>query len=344
VTTGQGGVKGAKPFFRAYGPDLTGLFVHDSGALGVKTSATLRMIRAPRETGYVTFGFETAQAAISAACEVSRAELAEEAYIMDPAKTRLALAGGTLRSDVKTLAAVTREAGGGLKGARAGIELVRAGKHFADDVHSLNIVCAARSKAALEADVAELNAIAAQFGGRSLPDSIPRANRANLFLPLNGVLGPQGDRWVALNAKVAHSDAQALYDAAEAILERRREETDRHGVTVSRLLTMMSNHVFSYEPVFNWFDSWLPQHRRAPEPRHLAKFTEPPPNLEARALVTQLRTEMVELFAAMGAASNQIGKTYRYFASLKPETRALVAALKKDVDEHGLMNPGALGL
>jgi hypothetical protein len=78
---------------------------------------------------------------------------------------------------------------------------------------------------------------------------------------------------VALNAKIAHSDAQALYDAAEAILARRMADFEANGVVVSRLLTLMSNHAFSYEPVFNWLDSWLPQHRRAAEPSHLAKFT-----------------------------------------------------------------------
>ena len=344
LRTGQASVEGAKPFFRAFGPDLTGLFVHDAGALGVKTEATLRLIRAPGATGFLTFGFDTAEQAIAAACEVSRAEVAEDAYIMDPVKTRLALAGGNVASDARVLAKVVQQAGGVASGIRAGFDLVKAGKHFADDVHSLNLVCAARNAAALDADMAEAAAIAARFGGRPLPDSIPRANRANLFPPVNGVLGPAGDRWVALNAKVAHADAQKLYDAAEAILARHAGDMEAHGVQASRLLTMMSNHAFSYEPVFNWFDTWLPQHRRAPEPQHLAKFKEPAPNPEARAVVATIRAELVQLFSEMGAASNQIGKTYRYLPSLKPETRTLIEGLKRLVDPDGRMNPGALGL
>lgn len=344
VRTGQAGIEAAKPFFRAYGPDLTRLFVHDSGALGVKTQATLRLIRSPRETGYLTFGFETPAGAITAACEIARCELAEDLYIMDPARTRASLAGGSLGSDLRVLAAVGRQAGGGLKGALAGAQLAVAGKHFADDVHSLNLVCAARSRAALNADMAEASAIAAASGGRPLPNSIPKANRANLFPPVNGVLGPEGERWVALNAKVAHSDAMALYEGAEAVLARHEPAMRALGVRASRLLTLMSNHAFSYEPVFSWFDAWLPQHRRAPQPQHLAKFTEPPANPPARALVEVIRADLVDLFASLSAASNQIGKTYRYLPSLKPETRALVQALKQAVDPDGLMNPGALGL
>jgi hypothetical protein len=37
--------------------------------------------------------------------------------------------------------------------------------------------------------MAEAAAIAERFGGRPLPNSIPMANRANLFPPPNGVIG-----------------------------------------------------------------------------------------------------------------------------------------------------------
>ncbi len=343
VRTGQASVEGGKPFFRAYGPDLTGLFVHDSGALGIKTEATLRLIRAPRETDFLSFGFESAQEAIAAACEVSRCELGEECYIMDPIKTQLALAGSDLASDARILAEVMKTSGGVMKGLKAGVDLVRAGKHFADKVHSLNVTCAARNRAALEADMAEVGAIAARFGGKPLPNSIPKANRANLFPPVNGVVSVDAERWVALNAKVAHSDAQKIYDAAEAIIERHREALDAHGIKVSRLLTLMSNHAFSYEPVFNWKDAWLPQHRRAAEPGYLSKLTEPAADPAARAVVATVRGELVALFASFGAASSQIGRTYSFLPRLKPQTRALLEDLKRAVDPKGLMNPGALG-
>jgi FAD/FMN-containing dehydrogenase len=47
VTTGSaGGTENPGPFFRNYGPDLTGLFLHDAGALGIKARATLKLISA----------------------------------------------------------------------------------------------------------------------------------------------------------------------------------------------------------------------------------------------------------------------------------------------------------
>ena len=47
------------PFFRWYGPDLTGLFTGDAGALGVKVRITLKLIKSPPLFGAASFGFDT---------------------------------------------------------------------------------------------------------------------------------------------------------------------------------------------------------------------------------------------------------------------------------------------
>ena len=58
LRTGQAAFRGVrKPAYRTYGPDLTGPFVHDCGALGIKTKATFRVIRAPAATGYASYAF-----------------------------------------------------------------------------------------------------------------------------------------------------------------------------------------------------------------------------------------------------------------------------------------------
>jgi FAD/FMN-containing dehydrogenase len=343
LRTGQAAF-GGKPFYRTYGPDLTGLFTQDSGTLGIKVEVTLRLMRTPAHTGYASFAFAGVEAAAAALAEVSRAGVAEEAYVFDPDSTRKNFDGVDFGRALETLGKVVRGQGGLLKGLAAGAKIALSGKHFADNVFSLHVACAARSAAALEADLDACRAIAAEVGGTPLPNSIPMACRANPFPPLNDVLGAHGDRWAALNAKVAHSDAPALIRDAEALLESHAEEMKRHGIWMSRLLIAMSTHAFSYEPVFHWDDEWLPIHRRAPEPGHLAKLTEPAANPAARETVHRIRSEMLALFARHNAASNQIARTYPYLSSLSPETRRLLEAIKETVDPARLLNPGALGL
>ena len=85
-------------------------------------------------------------------------------------------------------------------------------------------------------------------------------------------------------------------------------------------------------------------HERTPEPSHLAKLERPAANPKAAALVAELRQKGTQLFADFGAASNQIGKTYRYLDSMNPSTARVLRALKAEVDPQGLVNPDALGL
>lgn len=69
-----------------------------------------------------------------------------------------------------------------------------------------------------------------------------------------------------------------------------------------------------------------------------------PPNVAAREAVARLRRETQELYAGLGGVSWQTARDYPFTDLLKPETRALLAALKQAVDPRGLMNPGSLGL
>ena len=158
------------------------------------------------------------------------------------------------------------------------------------------------------------------------------------------MVGAEGERWAALNAKIAHSDAPAFVPAAEALLASYAAGMGCHGVRVSRLMIAVSNHAFSYEPVLHWRDAWLPGHRRAMTAGKLGRLHEPAADPAARALVHEIRGRLVDLFVAHGAASNQIGKTYPYLSVLRPEARALLEGLKRQLDAGGALNPGALEL
>lgn len=345
VRTGQSGFEHVDHcFYRTYGPDLAGLFTHDCGTLGVKIAATFRLIETPLHSGYASFVFAGPGPTAAALSAVARTGAAEEAYVFDPASTRKNLDANGIKDDLKTLTKVIRNERSLLKGLKSGMQLALGGKDIAArEAYSLHVVATGRTEAAMEADLDACREAALKAGGAEIVNSIPKAVRAGLFPHPNGVLGPKGDRWAALNAKVPHSGAMALIDAAAKLLAPHEARMQELGVWMSYLYIAVGNHAFSFEPVFHWFDEWLPMHERTPERAFLADLRNPAPNPAARQLVDELRRAMTRLFVEHGAASNQIGKTYRYREGLRAETRDLLDSLKRSVDPLNLMNPGALG-
>ena len=346
LRTGQRAFRNVdKPFYRTCGPDLTGLFMHDSGSFGIKVEATFRLVPLPACTGYASFVFEGMGSAGAALSAVARTGAAEEAYVFDPESTRANLRSEGLLNDAGMLLKVVRNEGGLVKGLLAGVRLAAAGRSFLpDDVYSLHVACTARSDAALQADLDACREACAAHGGAEIADSIPRAVRANPFPPPDGVLGADGHRWAALNAKVAHSDAARIMAASARVLEPYGDRMRAEGVWMTHLLIAIGTTGFSFEPVFRWHDEWLPIHARTLSATARARLQEPAPHPGARELVAEMRQKLVELFAEFGAASNQLGKTYPYFGSLRPESARFVTALKRTIDPAGSMNPGALGL
>lgn len=344
LQTGQAAFSNGKPFYRTFGPDLTGLFLHDCGALGIKTQATLKMIEAPTHYEHLSFAFPDALSAADALSAIGRSGAAEDAYVFDPATTDKNFADGKFSDDVRRLGEIVAGQAGIVDGIKAGARAVAAGRQVVPEgAYSLHLTCAGHGVRAAREDCERCRKILETAGGIEIPNSIPLAVRARPFDDLNGVLGSDGTRWVALNAKVAHSDAPRIIESFDKMLDRYRPRMERLGVTVSTLFIAMNTHAFSFEPVFHWHDRWLPMHREVPDAAYLAGLSESSENPDGAELVAKLRQETLELFGEIGAASNQIGRTYPYRENLEPSTRALLDALKAELDPAGLMNPGVLG-
>jgi FAD/FMN-containing dehydrogenase len=344
MRTGQGALREtSKPFLRSFGPDLTGLFVHDGGAFGVKAQATLRLIRAPMTTDFASFAFQSFEDATSALCEIARADLAEEVYVLDPASTNdLKVSPAEAR---KAMTSIARHAGGPLRATKALYAALRHGTRLIPRHHySLHLVAAGRSRAAVQADIQAARKIAIRRGGKPVASTIPRLARAQLFENLDGILGSDGRRWAALNAKVAHSDALDLVRSAENAIAPFKNDMTALGVSHTKLASALLNHCYSYEAVFHWQDALSPIHRAAVKPDVLEKYAHTAPNPEAWQLVKALRSEMVKVFQKKGAASNQIGRTYPFMTALTEPPADFLRQVKTYLDPQGLMNPGVLEL
>ena len=64
------------PPLRGYGPDLTGLFLHDGGAFGVKTAASFRLIEIHAAEGFAAYALDDLPAPAAALSAIARAGIA----------------------------------------------------------------------------------------------------------------------------------------------------------------------------------------------------------------------------------------------------------------------------
>ena len=132
IRTGQAAFDNGRPGFRQYGPDLTGLFVHDAGALGVKTQASLKMMQMPEAAEYGSLAFATQQEAIEALSAIGRSGYCEEVYCFDPATTQRSLDSATLMKDIGRLSNVLRSQSTLLRALKEGITMAVARRRLVE--------------------------------------------------------------------------------------------------------------------------------------------------------------------------------------------------------------------
>jgi hypothetical protein len=178
---------------------------------------------------------------------------------------------------------------------------------------------------------------------REVENTIPKVMRANPFMEVNSMLGPGGERWVPVHGIVPLSEGTDLYESCEAVFARHAAEMQHFDIDHGYLSCTVGSTGLLLEPVFYWPDERLAFHERVLDADYLARLPRFDANPAARAVVARLRGELADMFAARGATSFQIGKFYRYRASLDPATLAVLDALKHQFDPRGLMNPGVLG-
>lgn len=345
VKTGTAGTRNGKPFWRYYGPDLTGLFCGDAGALGYKAEATFRLIPLPKAEETASFEFETRDACADAMAQMMREDIACEIFGFDPNLTKVRLARASLVSDAKALTNVMKSQGSLLKGLREGAKVALAGRGFMDKVdYSLHICVEGRSERGVKEDIQVLKDIAASLGGKEIENSIPKIIRANPFGPMNNILGPQGERWVPIHGIVPVSEGAETWAEIEAGFDTISDELETHDILTGFLITSLGTTGYLIEPVFIWPEEIWPIHEHTVGEDWLKKIKRHKSNPEATAVVEKARQIVLDVFTKHAGAHFQIGRTYPYKEGREEATWQLVEAIKTAVDEKGIVNPGSLGL
>lgn len=337
LRTGSAAAGNTPAFMRYFGPDLTGLFVGDAGALGVKVRATFRLIPRPKALGFLSFEFANGEAMLTSMAEISRQNLASECFGFDPYLADVRMRRASLFADAKVLANVVKQSGllAGAKMALAGRNFLQAGSY------SAHVILEADSDAALAPAMKIVRDITSG-AGKETDNSIPKAMRSTPFAVPNNMLGPEGERWVPVHGIVPHSKAVAAMHACESVFTAHRERMAAHGIKTGFLMSTVSQQATLVEPVFFWPDSHTAYHKRMVEAGYLKRIGEPADNPVARAVVGELKRAVADTLRELGATHFQVGKFYAYRKGRDAAALALFDAIKKHLDPKDLINPGVL--
>lgn len=344
VRTGTTGSAAAWGRFRNFGPDLAGLFLGDSGALGIKTAITLKLLRRKpaHETASFTFpDFASLHGCMSA---IAGMKVEEKSFGLD-----LALSQGQIaKQDTGTMLSVAKgvwqSSPGALSGARSLIRMAAAGRRvLASAPYAAHYIADGYSAIEAKAKIAAIREVALGFG-REIANSVPTVVRAMPFQPLHNMLGPAGERWVPLHGLLPHSRVEAFHAAFTAYVAGKKAEMDAKGAYIGAMFSSIGAGTFLYEPALYWRDELTTYHERMMEPAYLADLPRYPANPAGAALVEEMRTAIIELMHDHGAGHFQVGKLYPYARERDEGALRLLRAVKAELDPQGVLNPGALGI
>ena len=318
--------------------------VGDCGAFGLRTRVVLRTIARPDTTRFASFGFDHGAPALAMLAGLAGLPGLGEAYLFDPGThTNLARSGFSVLESA-AIAGDLLQAGGGLLGRIGGLlRTARAGKAFvADLAWSLHVSLDGTAAETAET-LAEITSRAGTAGGEVIPDIIPRVTRARPFRRIKALLGPEGEMWLPLHGVFPAADASAAMARITAALADEADAMRRHGIRHVLLAVLMGRRVV-IEPQLFWPDRLSDVHRRLVQPEQLAAYGARPADPAARAAAHALRKRLTAVLDTAGAGHFQIGRSYAAHPGVSEAARAHWAALKRQMDPDGIINPGVLGL
>jgi D-lactate dehydrogenase (cytochrome) len=346
LVTGGAGRNNGIPFTRWGGPDLTGLFIGDVGAFGIKVAVSLRLIAQPEAIGYASLAFPDFASMIATQIDLARSGLGNEAFGIDAYKARnSAQTGKKLGDAAKTALGVIKGGKTLLSGLKDVAGMALAGtSELENAAYSLHLTVEGDEEADTDRQIRKIETFALKNGGKVLPPVVPKGLRGRPFPPLRSALGIDGQRWVPIHGIVPLGYIQAAVAEVEAMISARQAELDQFGVLYSPLTTNVPNGVL-YEPCFYWYDEVTALHVQATElsdpPGEWAKRQNRP---DIRTFVLTLWSDTARILARHGAVNFQIGRAYPYLEQISPANAVLVRQIKRALDPAGLINPGALGL
>lgn len=345
LVTGSGAHKNSNPFWRHFGPDVTGLFTADTGAFGLKAVAVLRLIQSPPATAYMSFKFDTLTQMLKAQTRIARLGVCSECYGFDPYyNSGFEKQGITFTEGVSIVGKVARK--GGLKGIGKAARMALTGKKLLRDVpYSLHMTFDAINDVVANEHQEYCAEICLEEGGTEMANDIPTVFRAQPFGGVRTILlGSEGEVWLPVHGFFPLSRAVSAGEATEKWFREKQPILEKYNIRTS-YLTCFSGAEFVIEPSFYWRDELGDFRLSLIEDEFAKKWKDIPEDKETRQVVLALREELRDLFDSLGACHLQIGKYYEYKDLMNNETLwNVLEGVKSLLDPDRRVNPGSLGL
>ncbi len=344
LSTGSA-MSGAAPFARNYGPDLTGLFTGDCGALALKARVTLPLLRVRPAHRPISFAFSDFAALHEVLRLVAIERLEDSSFALDAALSQGQIArqdrAGALVQMALSILKSSPSLGAGLS------QLVQAAlsarKAIGAAAYMVHYIVEGVDDAEVKARLHRIRQIAGRFG-REIPATVPAVVRGMPFAPFYNALGPGGERWVPVHGVFPHSRAKAVNAALRAFFAEREVEMKRLGVWTGEMFSTVGSGGLLYELALYWPDEITAYHEAYVPADYLAVLPRHPQNLEARAYLARLKRDLITLFDQHGAVYFQLGRAYPFAEKLNPAPLDLLRGIKAKLDPKGRLGPGVLGL
>ena len=333
----------ASAFARHYGPDLTGLFTGDCGALGVKARITLALVKAPPAFATASFAFTSFEGLHGAFRAIGVEGIVEENFGLNEVLQQGQLGKADTAAKVEMAGKIVRQSGM-LKGVAKLAKMAFAGeKAIAAASYAGHFIVEGIDSAEANSRIALVKRLCSAFGNE-IPNSVAEVVRAMPFAPFHNVLGPKGERWLPCHAQLAHDQAVPFHNALQALLAEEAEVMARHGIICGGMFMAVGSTAFVYEPAFYWPDAQTPYQARVVDAGYLASLPVHPRSEAGEAQALRIKGRVHDLMHDHGGVHFQIGKVYPFARDHDPAHWALLKVLKAELDPKGILNPGNLGL
>ena len=341
-TGSKGDLPESSPFFRYYGPDLGGLFLGDSGALGIKTRISLKLVEYPEGFAACSYGFPDFNTLFTAMSEISKTGAISDNHGLDPRKQKTALMEMENTNSLMAAKSVFLSSRNPLDGLLQIMKMGFAGRDFLKKAaFSGHFAAEGINNKDAKIKLALARSIARKYG-KEVANSIPIYLHANPFMELTPILGPNGERWKPTHSVLPFSKVLKHNSDFESLMMEYKDRMNLHHVEMHRMFSFIDRNAFLYEPTFLWNDQQSIYHKKV-YPADLEQIPVHKANPEGLQLVNEIKQRLEEISIANGAIHFQIGKDYPYLQTRTKETRTLLHSIKKQLDPKNLINPGALG-